>query len=57
MFYAVLAEVFQFAKPAIKYILVKYKCTGMFFFVAVVVYNYNKTVILLTLVVYGRCVH
>ena len=50
MFYAVLAEVVYIAKLTNKYFLVKYNCTEMFFGSSRCLYN--KTVILLTLVVY-----
>ena len=36
----VLAEIVYIAKLTNKYILLKYNCTGKFFFVAVVVYTY-----------------
>ena len=51
MFYAVLAEVVYIAKLTNKYILLKYNCTGKFFGSNCCLYN--KTVILLTLVVYS----
>ena len=50
MFYAVLAEVVYVAKLTNKYILLKYNCTGKFF--GIVCCLYDKTVILITLVVY-----
>ena len=52
MFYAVLAEVVHIAKLTNKHILLKYNCTGKFFGSSCCLYN--KTVNLLTLVVYER---
>ena len=49
MFYAVLAEFVHIAKLTNKYILLKYNCTVKFFGSRCCLYN--KTVILLTLVV------
>ena len=50
MFYSVLAEVVYIAKLTNKYIILKYNCSGKFFGSSCC--QYNKTVILLTLVVY-----